>query len=191
MRERILQTIKVAQTNLARARERQKKWYERNARVGEFGEGDEVFILLPTSSNKLKAVWKGLYKVKRKVGTVNYEVETVVKRRSTKIYHVNMFRKWHTPHMTSFFGDVDLEYDADNGEAIPELLRLNEKGGKVKISSKPSEKQRGNELLLEEFNDFLQDKPGRTGWQNTTPKLVRKIQCVKCHTEYHMLSWRK
>ena len=109
MRERISQTMEIAQTNLARAQDRQKKWYERNARVREFSEGYEVLILLPTSSNKLKAEWKGPYKVKRKVGTVNHEIETVGKRRSTKIYHVNMLRKWHTPHRTSFFEEVGLE----------------------------------------------------------------------------------
>ena len=163
MRERMSQTMEIAQTNLARAQERQKKWYDRNARVREFSEGDEVLILLPTSSNKLKAEWKGPYKVKRKVGTVNYEIETVGKRRSTKIYHVNMLRKWHTPHGTSFFEEVDLEYDTEDGEAIPELPRLNENGGKVKISSKLSEKQEEEmELLLEEFDDVLQDRPGRT-----------------------------
>ena len=58
----------------------------------------------------------------------------------TKIYHVNMLRKWHTPHGTSFFEEVDLEYGTDDGETIPELPRLNENGGKVKISSKLSEK---------------------------------------------------
>ena len=157
-----------------------------------FSEEDEVLILLPTSSNKLKAEWKGPYKVKRKIGAVNYEIETVGKRRSTKIYHVNMLRKWHTPHGTSFFEEVDLEYDTDDGETIPELPRLNENGGKVKISSKLSEKQKEEmELLLEELNDVSQDKPGRTEWQNTASKLVRKIRCAKCHIEYHMLSGRK
>ena len=154
--------MEIVQTSLARAQERQKKWYDRNARVREFSEGDEVLILLPTSFNKLKAEWKGPYKVKRNVGTVNYEIETVGKR-STKIYHVNMLRKWHTPHGTSFFGEVDLEYNTDDNEAILELPRLNEKGGKVKISNKLTEKQREEmELLWKEFNDVLQDKPRRT-----------------------------
>ena len=133
MRERISQTMEIAQTNLARAQKRQKKWYDRNERIREFSEGDEVLILLPTSSNKLKADWKGPYKVKRKVGTVNYEIETVGKRKSTKIYHVNMLRKWHTPHKTSFFEEVDLEYNTDDDDAIPELPLLDENGGKVKI----------------------------------------------------------
>ena len=48
-------------------------------------------------------------------------------------------------------------------QTIPELPRLNENGGKLKISSKLSEKQKKKmELLLEEFNDVLHDKPGRT-----------------------------
>ena len=75
-----------------------------------------------------------------------------------------MLRKWNTPHGTSFFGEVDLKYDTNDGEAIPEIPRLNEKGGKVKISSKLSEKQiEEMELLLEVFIDVLQDKPHRHG----------------------------
>ena len=88
-------------------------------------------------------------KMKRKVGTMKYEIETVGKRRNTKIYLVNMIRKWHTPHVTSFFGEVDIDYDTDDSEAIPELLRLIKKGWKVKISRKLSEKQRGNGTTLE------------------------------------------
>ena len=74
-----------------------------------------------------------------------------------------MLRKCNTPHGTSFFEEVDLEYNTDDGDAIPELPRLDEKGGKVKISSKLSEKQREEmKLRVEEFDDVMRDKPGRT-----------------------------
>ena len=77
MRERLSGTMEIAQTNLARAQKRQKKWYDQKARVREFHEGDEVLILLPSSTNKLKAEWQGLFRVQRKVGAVNYEIKTV------------------------------------------------------------------------------------------------------------------
>ena len=80
LRERTSQTMEIAQTNPAKAQERQNKWYDRNARVREFSAGDEVLILLPTSSNKLKAEWKGRYELKRCLGTVNSEIETVGKK---------------------------------------------------------------------------------------------------------------
>jgi len=36
--------------------------------------GEEVLVLLPTSSNKLLAQWQGPYRVLHRVGKVNYEV---------------------------------------------------------------------------------------------------------------------
>lgn len=166
MRERLSETMEIAQTNLAKAQKRQKKWYDQSARVREFNEGEEVLVLLPTSTNKLRAEWQGPYKVKRKVGTVNYEVEMVGKRKRTKVYHVNMLRKWHTPQATSYFEDkeeTDTEYSTDEGETIPVPPCFNEDESEVFISSNLQKTQREQmERLLEEYKDIIQDKPGRT-----------------------------
>ena len=57
--------------------------------------GDEVFVLLPTSSNKLLAQWQGPNDVLRKTGKVNYEIDMKDKKKriSKKIFHVNMLNK--------------------------------------------------------------------------------------------------
>ena len=57
------------------AQKTQKEWYNRNARDHEFRPRDQVLILLPTSTNKLLAEWRGPYPVIRKVSDVNYEVK--------------------------------------------------------------------------------------------------------------------
>ena len=51
----------LVQHNLAQAQERQKNWYDRNARVREFLPGDQVLVLLPTATSKLLAQWQGPY----------------------------------------------------------------------------------------------------------------------------------
>ena len=48
----------------------QKAWYDQTAREREKGPGEEVLVLLPTSSNKLLAQWQGPYCGIRKVGKV-------------------------------------------------------------------------------------------------------------------------
>ena len=47
----------LADTNLLKAQEQQKVWYDRNTRKREFQCNDMVLLLLPTSTNKLLAKW--------------------------------------------------------------------------------------------------------------------------------------
>ena len=53
-----------------------------------------MLILLPSSTSKLQAQWQGPYKIIRKIFPVDYEVELGNKRKTRKVYHVNMLRKW-------------------------------------------------------------------------------------------------
>ncbi len=75
MREKLAWMAELVQQNLGKAQVQQKAWYDRNARSRELQPGDDVLVLLPSSTKKLFAQWQGPYKVKRKVGKVNYEVE--------------------------------------------------------------------------------------------------------------------
>lgn len=52
-----------------------------------------MILLLPDSSAKFTRKWQGPwpFKLKRRVGRVNFEVESG----STKVYHLNLLKKWH------------------------------------------------------------------------------------------------
>ena len=84
------------------AQQQQKTWYNKTARERELKPGEEMLVLLPTSSNKLLAQWQGPYCMLCKVGKVNYEIDMLNKRKRRKIFHLNMFKKWHPPEATSF-----------------------------------------------------------------------------------------
>ncbi|KAJ8353788.1 hypothetical protein SKAU_G00213550 [Synaphobranchus kaupii] len=60
----------------------------------EFAPGDKVLVLVPTSECKFLAKWNGPYEVIEKVGTVNYQVQQPGRRSPTKVYHVNLLKKW-------------------------------------------------------------------------------------------------
>ena len=90
VRERLAKLRDIVRENLEDAQATQKQWYDRNARCREFQTGDQVLLLLPTSSNKLLAEWRGPYTVIRRVGDVNYEVKLTDGRRRNRIFHVNM-----------------------------------------------------------------------------------------------------
>ena len=58
----------------------------------ELKPGEEVLLLLPTSSNKLLAQWQGPYWVTRKVGKVDYEIDMPNKRNRKKVFHMNILK---------------------------------------------------------------------------------------------------
>ena len=55
MAEKLEEMSELVSENLKGAQRCQKQWYDQNARESELELDDEVFILLPTSSNKLLA----------------------------------------------------------------------------------------------------------------------------------------
>ena len=61
MCERLAQMSELVQENMKRAQQKQKAWYDRNAREREFQPYDQVLVLLPTTTNKLLAQWQGPY----------------------------------------------------------------------------------------------------------------------------------
>ena len=85
IRERMEATTEIVKDNMKEAQQQQKTWYDKTTRKRELKPGEEVLVLLPTSSNKLLARWQGSYRILYKVGKVNYEVEMLNKRKRRKI----------------------------------------------------------------------------------------------------------
>ena len=76
MREKLSTMTQLVQGNLSRAQANQKQWYDQTARSREFNPGDKVLVLLPTSTNKLRAQWQGPYTVLQRNGPANYVIAT-------------------------------------------------------------------------------------------------------------------
>ena len=64
VRERLSKMTELVQKNLSKAQQQQKRWYDSNARSHEFNPGDQVLVLLPSSTNKLWVQWQGPYEIK-------------------------------------------------------------------------------------------------------------------------------
>ena len=94
MYQRIATAKELVEQNLKLAQKKQKKWYDKRARDLVLQEGEKVLLLLPTRSEKLLAKWRGPYKVLRKIGCVNYEVEIPKGRKKSMIFHINMLKPW-------------------------------------------------------------------------------------------------
>ena len=117
VRERLEEMSELVSENLKVAQRCQKKWYDLDARERELEPGEEVLVLLPTSSNKLLAQWQGPYHVLRRVGEVNYEVYMLDKRKRKVAFHINTLEKWNPPEATCFWMAED--EGSDEEEFVP------------------------------------------------------------------------
>jgi len=116
MRERLGAMTELVQTKLGEAHKSQKQWYDRTARSRQFTVGDEVLVLLPTSTKRLLAQWQGPYQVTRRVSKVNYEVDMKDKNKRKRVFHVNMLKPFYAPETEGYFMEED--YGGQN-EDIP------------------------------------------------------------------------
>ena len=133
-----------------------------------------MLVLLPTTANRLKLLWTGPFKVTRKLGTVDYEVETPGRRQERKVYHVNLMKKWYVMPSQPSVQAVSMAMGP--AEAVPESEDTQywqetseeqffplEVDGVQEVNLNISEPQRGQlcEILLS-FPQVLAIQPGRT-----------------------------
>ena len=157
IQERLTKLRELVKENLREAQKNQKTWYDRHARHREFQPGEQVLVLLPTSTQKLLAEWQGPYTVTRRIGEACYEIQMTDRRKQKRVFHVNMLRKWHPPTAVSFMAEEGRE-DVDDVVTWKE-----DDDGKPQIGSQLSPAQtRDVENILQEFSVVLSSKPGRT-----------------------------
>ena len=91
LRERLEDSLKLAQEELQKSQKCYKKYYDRTAKSRHLEVGEQVLILLLTDSNKLLMQWRGPYTVESHVGANDYRIKMTSK---TKTYHLNMLKKY-------------------------------------------------------------------------------------------------
>ena len=77
LRERLEETMKLAQEELTKNQIRYKKNYDKKAKDRLFNEGDRVLVI-PTNNNKLLMQWKGII---QKMGENGYKILVGTKKR--------------------------------------------------------------------------------------------------------------
>ena len=89
LRERLDETMKLAQAELEKNQGRNKNLCNRKAKKRSFQVGDKVLVLLPTDQNKLLMQWKGPFEIKGTKWGNNYLVDV---NNKVKTYHVIMLK---------------------------------------------------------------------------------------------------
>jgi len=93
LRERIEETCKLAQDELIKEQGKNKKYFDKKAKLRVLEKSDKVLVLLPTVSNKLLFQWKGPAEVTERRGLVNYRVK--FESGEEKTFHINMLKKYN------------------------------------------------------------------------------------------------
>ena len=163
MQERLTKLRELVRENLEQAQESQKSWYDKNARSRHFQPGDQVLVLLPTSSHKLLAEWQGPYAVTKRVGKVDYEVRMTDRRKPNRVFHVNMLREWHSPSGTSCWAEeIPNGDDSDEIDDIVTWSSLGDSGQPVVGDQLSPDKLGDIQSLWARFAMVLDENPGRT-----------------------------
>ncbi|XP_062594005.1 uncharacterized protein LOC134255486 [Saccostrea cucullata] len=154
------------------AKKKQKIYYDKKARSRTFEVGQKVLVLLPTSTSKLMAQWKGPYEVVKKVSPVDYKVR--ISKNKEPVYHVNMLKEWFSrdseekcPKSSEVLACMDVkpnfsDDDDYTNHRVP-ILQQTESSDNVEISSELSEEQKRQlKRLVEEFENVFTDVPKKT-----------------------------
>ena len=173
LRERLEDSLKLAQEELEKSQKRYKRHYDRKAKPRRLEVGDRVLILLPTDSNKLLMQWRGPYTVESRVGANDYRVKMGSK---TKTYHVNMLKKYISREPVGNVVSVDdtdgatvavagvIHQDVDP-ESVPDLEGYRQREGvrDVKLGDElPKDQRRVLKDLIRRYPDVFTDMPGET-----------------------------
>ena len=99
----------------------QKVCYDQGTRSREYQTGDQVPVLLTSSTHKLLAHWQGPYTIVRKLGKLTFQVDMHDKRKRRRVFHVNLLKKWNSQLATACLAE-ELDGVMDDVKSEEEIL---------------------------------------------------------------------
>ncbi|GFX12277.1 retrovirus-related Pol polyprotein from transposon 17.6 [Trichonephila clavipes] len=95
LKNRLKKCRELATVRMEEVRNRRKKWYDKNARKGQFQQGDAVLVLTLNQLHKLAPQWKGPGQIEKYLSETNYVVTFDRNQEGNKVYHINMLKPYH------------------------------------------------------------------------------------------------
>ncbi len=142
-------------------------------------------ILLHTSTNKFLAKWQGPYRVVKRIGKLDYLIEMPDRRRKKGVL---LLKKWEMPVSISGLAKEVSEEDFPDWKETRPL--------KSTMGSQLADDRREEvERVLDEFQDVMSSKPGRTTATEhaISTESARPIRQAPYHTHMHTekLYWKR
>src|SRR6218665_1365241 len=94
LRDIIRSSLEIVNANEEIVKKRSKVWYDRNTKPVSYKEGNLVLVLLPLIGKPLQAKFFRPYVVEKRIGEVDYVVTTTDRRKSRRVVHVNLLKKY-------------------------------------------------------------------------------------------------
>ncbi|KAJ8050189.1 hypothetical protein HOLleu_03291 [Holothuria leucospilota] len=94
-KDRLHGACELAQENLRHSQKKMKAWYDKTTVKRQFKPGDKVLVFLPVSGQPLQARFQGPYVIERKVSDTDYVILTPDKRKSRRVCHINMMKRYY------------------------------------------------------------------------------------------------
>ncbi|XP_041482248.1 uncharacterized protein LOC121429309 [Lytechinus variegatus] len=174
LQERLESTCELARKELTKASTKYKTHFDVKAKERRFECGDQVLLLLPTSSNKLLMHWRGPYEVVKRVARNNYKLMVNGKE---KTYHANLLKRYVEREHAD--GSQEVSAPADQVAAIHIVDEGDESDGSARIifpaveqtesiddvefgDDVPVDMRTQMQALFREFTDVMTDVPGKT-----------------------------
>jgi transposase InsO family protein len=99
LQKSLQRAYKIVGTNLRKSYDKNKKYYDRNASVRDFDEGDVVYLHNPRGnpklSRKFRMIWTGPFRVQRRTGQLNYAIESPDGKE--QVVHINRLKQANDP----------------------------------------------------------------------------------------------
>ena len=163
---------------------RMKYYYDKSARDVNYSVGDKVLVFLPEGAGKFESKWQGPYTIVRKIGEVDYEIHMPDKRKSKRILHANLIKKWYSKQDAEIVaqsycvtgviqeignesvGDKSVDFDLETqflDDSIGLSYNQTQTWKDVKISDSVSDVQKHQiSDMLQKHTKAFSDVPGRT-----------------------------
>lgn len=186
IREQVKELVELSNKNESSAKSRQKLYYDKHARDRKFVPGDKVLILLPTSTNKLLAEWKGPYEIIERLNKVDYSVKI---GNRVKTFHINMLKPFHTRetvlsvNLDVVGSESDLDFELLDEMSVPTAeseSAQNDKVFKFGVNLSGSEKTL-IDSVLDKYDGVFSAKPGRTGLIEYEISVDPKVKPIHKH----------
>ena len=94
-RERLSRACELACEHLKSSQGVMKARSDQKAESRSFEQGDRVLVLLPIPGEPLKARFSGPYLIEKSLGKETYVVSTPDRRKTTRVCHVNMLKRYY------------------------------------------------------------------------------------------------
>lgn len=170
-RER-METVRKMVTDMeSLAKKNQKRYYDKNARNRNFEVGQKVLVLLPTSTSKLLAQWKGPYEVTQIVEAIqNFPIPTTKKKVKSFLGMIGFYRKFipnfatvalpltdltkkRTPNKIKWTDDLDHSFKELKGKLLSEPVLRSPDFSRSFILRTDASAHGAGAVLEQEFED--------------------------------------